>query len=68
MSQSRSLYNLLVSHKLFNKSINFDLKRIKFVLKKLNHPEKKLKKVINFIGSSGKFTTLYSLKSFYSGK
>ena len=64
MSQSRSLYNLLVSHKLFNKSINFDLKRIKFVLKKLNHPEKKLKKVINFIGSSGKFTTLYSLKSF----
>ena len=64
MSQSISLYKLLANHKLFNKTINFDLKRIKFVLKKLNHPEKKLKNVINFLGSSGKFTTLYSLKCF----
>ena len=64
MSQSISLYKLLANHKLFNKTINFDLKRIKLVLKKLNYPERKLKNVINFLGSSGKFTTLYSLKCF----
>ena len=64
MSQSISLYKQLANHKLFNKTINFDLKRIKLVLKKLDHPEKKLNNVINFLGSSGKYTTLYSLKSF----
>ena len=64
MSQSISLYKLLANHKLFNKTINFDLNRIKLVLRKLNHPERKLKNVINFLGSSGKFTTLYSLKYF----
>ena len=64
MSQSISLYKQLANHKLFNKTINFDLKRIKLVLKKLNNPEKKLKNVINFLGSSGKFTTLHSVKSF----
>ena len=64
MSQSISLYKQLANHKLFNKTINFDLKRIKLVLKKLNNPEKKLNNVINFLGSSGKFTTLHSVKSF----
>ena len=64
MSQSISLYKQLANHKLFNKTINFDLKRIKLVLKKLGHPEKKLNNVINFLGSSGKYTTLYSVKSF----
>ncbi len=64
MSQSISLYKLLANHKLFNKTINFDLKRIKLVLKKLGHPERKLNNVINFLGSSGKFTTLHSVKSF----
>ena len=64
MSQSISLYKQLANHELFNKTINFDLKRIKLVLKKLGHPEKKLNNVINFLGSSGKYTTLYSLKSF----
>ena len=64
MSQSISLYKQLANHKLFNKTINFDLKRIKLVLKKLDHPEKNLKNVINFLGSSGKFTTLHSVKSF----
>ena len=64
MSQSIKLYNLLVNHKLFNKSINFGLERIKLVLKKLNHPERKLNNVINFLGSSGKFSTLFSLKYF----
>ena len=64
MSQSISLYKQLANHKLFNKTINFDLKRIKLVLKKLGHPERKLNNVINFLGSSGKYTTLYSVKSF----
>ena len=64
MSQSISLYKQLANHKLFNKTINFELKRIKLVLKKLGHPERKLNNVINFLGSSGKFTTLYAVKSF----
>ena len=64
MLQSINLYKQLVNHKLFNKTINFNLKRIKLVLKKLNHPEKKLSNVINFLGSSGKFSTLFSVKSF----
>ena len=38
--------------------------RIKLVLKKFSHPEEKLKNVINFLGSSGKFTTLHSIKNF----
>ena len=64
MLQSISLYKQLANHKLFNKTINFDLKRIKLVLKKLGHPERKLNNVINFLGSSGKFTTLHSVKCF----
>tara|TARA_B110000211_G_C14005787_1_gene520729 strand:+ start:61 stop:1323 length:1263 start_codon:yes stop_codon:yes gene_type:complete len=64
MSQSINLFKQLANHKLFNKTINFDLKRIKLVLKKLNHPERNLNNVINFLGSSGKFSTLYSVKSF----
>ena len=64
MSQSISLYKQLANHKLFNKTINFNLKRIKLVLKKLGHPERKLNNVINFLGSSGKFTTLHSVKCF----
>ena len=64
MSQSINLYKQLANHKLFNKTINFNLNRIKQVLKKLNHPERKLKNVINFLGSSGKFSTLFSIKSF----
>ena len=64
MSQSINLYSQLADHKLFNKNINFNLKRIKLVLKKLNHPEKKLNNVINILGSSGKFSTLFSLKCF----
>ena len=64
MSQSINLYQQLANHKLFNKTINFDLKRIKLVLKKLNHPERKLNNVVNFLGSSGKFSTLFSVKSF----
>ena len=64
MSQSISLYKQLANYKLFNKTINFDLKRIKLVLKKLGSPERKLNNVINFLGSSGKFTTLHSLKCF----
>ena len=62
--QSINLYNQLAKSKLFNKSIKFDLKRIKLVLKKLGNPEKKLKNVINVIGSDGKYSLLTSLKYF----
>ena len=64
MLQSINLYNQLAKNKLFSKSVNFDLKRIKLVLKKLNHPERKLKNVINIIGSDGKYSLLTSLKFF----
>tara|TARA_E500000178_G_scaffold347943_1_gene402144 strand:+ start:3645 stop:4907 length:1263 start_codon:yes stop_codon:yes gene_type:complete len=64
MSKSINLYNQLANHKLFNKAINFDLKRIKIVLKKLGNPERKLKNVINIIGSDGKYSLLTSLKYF----
>ncbi|MDC1212715.1 hypothetical protein N8016_02860 [Pelagibacteraceae bacterium] len=64
MSQLINLYQQLANHKLFNKTINFNLKRIKLVLEKLNHPEKQLSSIINFLGSSGKFSTLFSVKSF----
>ena len=64
MSQSINLYDQLAEDKLFNKSINFDLKRIKLVLKKLNNPEKRLKNVINIIGSDGKYSLLTSLRYF----
>ena len=64
MSQSINLYNQLAKKKLFSKSVNFDLKRIKLILQKLNHPEKKLKNVINIIGSDGKYSLLTSLRYF----
>ena len=64
MSQSINLYKQLANHKLFNKSVNFGLKRIKLALHLLGNPEKSLKNVISVIGESGKFTTLNSLKSF----
>ena len=64
MSQSINLYNQLAKNKLFSKSVNFNLKRIKLILKRLNHPEKKLKNVINIIGSDGKYSLLTSLKYF----
>ena len=64
MSKSINLYNQLANHKLFSKSVNFGLKRIKLALGLLGHPEKKLKNIISVIGESGKFTTLFSLKSF----
>jgi len=64
MSKSINLYKQLANHKLFNKSVNFGLKRIKLALDLLGNPEKKLKNVISVVGESGKFTTLFSLRSF----
>ena len=64
MSQSISLYNQLAKHKLFNKTINFDLKRIKLALAKLDHPEEKLSNVIQIIGSDGKYSVLRTLRFF----
>ncbi len=63
-SQSINLYNLLAKKKQFKKTVNFDLKRIKFALSKLGNPERKLKNIINIIGSDGKFSVLNSLKYF----
>ena len=63
-SQSTSLYNLLAKKKQFKKTVNFDLKRIKDALNKLGNPERKLKNVINVIGSDGKYSVLNSLKYF----
>ena len=60
---SKLIYNQLANHKLFNKSVKFGLKRIKLALRLLGNPERKLKNVINVIGESGKFTTLFTLKS-----
>ena len=67
MSQSINLYNQLANHKLFNKTINFDLKRIKLALIRLGHPEKKLSNVIQIIGSDGKFSVLRALRFFIEG-
>ena len=64
MSQSINLYKQLLDHKLFNKSVKFGLKRIKLALSLLGNPERKLNNVISVLGESGKFTTLFSLKSF----
>ena len=63
-SQSISLYNLLAKKKQFKKTVNFDLKRIKDALNKLGNPERKLKNVINIIGSDRKYSVLTSLKYF----
>ncbi len=63
-SQSISLYNLLAKKKQFKKTVNFDLRRIKYALTKIGNPEKKLKNVINIIGSDGKYSVLNSLKYF----
>ena len=64
MSQSINLYKQLARHKLFYKTVNFGLKRIRLALDLLGNPERRLKNVIYVIGESGKFTTLFSLKSF----
>ena len=64
MSQSINLYKQLLNHKLFNKSVKFGLKRIKLALSLLGNPERKLNNVISVLGESGKFTTLWTLKSF----
>ena len=49
-SKSTNLYKQLAKEKLFNKSVNFDLKRIKFVLKLLDNPERKVKKSYKYPG------------------
>ena len=61
-TQSINLYKQLAKDRLFKKTIHFDLKRIKLVLKKLNNPQNKLKNVINIIGSDGKYSVLTTLK------
>ncbi len=62
--QNQTIYKQLANHKLFNKSVKFGLKRMKLALSLLGNPEKKIQNVINVLGESGKFTTLWTLKSF----
>ena len=64
LTSSSTIYKKLVNHKLFNKKIKFGLKNIKLALKLLGNPEKKLNNVISILGESGKYTTLFSLRSF----
>ncbi len=61
---SIKIYNQLAKEKLFKKTVNFDLKRIKKLLNKIGNPERNLKNVINVIGSDGKYSLLTSLKYF----
>ena len=61
--QSINLYNLLAK-KSFSKKVNFSLERIKEALTKLNNPERKLNKVVNIIGSDGKYSVLTYLNFF----
>ena len=63
-SQSVKLYKQLAKSKIVKNTINFDLTRIKTVLLKLGNPERKLRNVINIIGSDGKYSLLTSLKYF----
>ncbi len=63
-SQSNKLYEQLANKKQFKKTINFDLRRMRLALRMLGSPEKKLKNVINIIGSDGKYSVLHSLKCF----
>ena len=67
MLTSTKLYNQLLKHRLFSKTINFNLSRMKLALNKLDHPEKKLQNVIQVIGSDGKFSVLRSLRYFIEG-
>ena len=60
--QSINLYKQLAKHKLFNKSVNFNLNRIKLALDLLGRPERKLKNVISVLGGRAS-TTLFTLKS-----
>ena len=62
LQTSKKLYQKL--QKQYSRRINLDLKRIKKVLEKLNHPEEQIDKVVNVIGSDGKNSFLISLKFF----
>ena len=62
--KSINLYKQLAKEKLFKKSVNFDLRRIKLALKLLDNPERRLKRVISILGSDGKYSVLTCLKYF----
>ncbi len=62
MSNSEKYYASL--QKKYSRRISLGLERINKALKKLNNPHLKLNNPINIIGSDGKYSTLFSLKTF----
>jgi len=54
---------LIYLNSLYPKYIDFDLKRIKKLLKKLDNPEKKLSNVIHVAGTNGKGSTIAFINS-----
>ena len=62
MSNSEKYYANL--QKKYSRRISLGLERINKALKKLNNPHLKLNNPINIIGSDGKYSTLFSLKTF----
>ena len=59
---STKLYKKL--QRQYSRRINLDLKRIKKALERLNNPHIHLSNVVQFAGSSGKFSCLKSLRQF----
>ena len=54
---------LIYLNTLYPKYIDFDLKRIKKLLRKLNNPEKKISNVIHVAGTNGKGSTIAFINS-----
>ena len=54
---------LIYLNTLYPKYIDFDLKRIKKLLRKLNNPEKNISNVIHVAGTNGKGSTIAFINS-----
>ena len=64
LHQVKNLDELLIYlNSLYPKYIDFDLSRIKKLLKRLGNPEKKLSKVIHVAGTNGKGSTIAFINS-----
>ncbi len=64
LHEVKNLNELLIYlNTLYPKYIDFDLKRIKKLLRKLNNPEKKISNVIHVAGTNGKGSTIAFINS-----